>query len=125
MTGMVDVLRKALTRERRKHRRYQAMTGTFLVLGSRAASGQKIQIADISMGGLAFIYSGEKKDLANLGKLHLFTGEAPEVNNLMYDPVSSEYLDLAQQVKRCGVEFKFLGVMDKNRLKKYIKKNTF
>ena len=56
----------------RKHPRFFASKGTFVVVKRHTSHGkemQKIQILDISEGGCAFIYNGTKKELEEAGFL--------------------------------------------------------
>lgn len=111
------MLRKIFTR--RKHSRYHAKERTFIVFKPFTPDEQKLQIIDISEGGCAFIYTGEERDLEAIGQVNLACeSEEQLVDGLNFTKVRDEHLSGPFR-KRSG-EFRWLGTMDKGRLKKFV-----
>lgn len=126
MAGIMDFARRLV--RRRKHERYHVMKGAFLIIKPSTDEEKKIQILDISEGGLAFVYTGSKEELKDSGILKLLSGDTPCLEKVNYeivaDQVISEDPDINAQHRRKGVQFKWLGVLDEARLKDFIKKNS-
>jgi hypothetical protein len=122
----MGVLRRLL--RPRKHTRYFTSPGSFVVVGPYTSTGRKIQILDISEGGCAFIYNGTKEELEESGYLSLLDGDTPLLDRVDFTTASDSALPKPQNnsgwLRRRGVEFKWLGVVDRRRLKEYIKQNS-
>jgi hypothetical protein len=115
------MLRKLFNR--RKHTRYVAEQKTYIVyVVPYSGKEKKIQIIDISEGGCGFIYHGDERDLDKVGQVDLMSDNVPYLERVKIavvndQPASGEY-------RRRGVEFKWLGTLDKLNLKSFIQKVT-
>lgn len=111
-------------RDRRKHKRFAASPGAFVVIGPKVKDKRRIQVLDISMGGLAFIYDGSAKDLKESGMLSLLAEEKVYVDNVHYDTVADYPLPTNPQkerdLRKKGVRFTWLGFLDKQDLEEFI-----
>ncbi len=115
----------------RKHPRFFASKGTFVVVKRHTSHGkemQKIQILDISEGGCAFIYNGTKKELEEAGFLSLMSGDEPQFDRVDYVtasdlPVPEKY-NTSGWLRRRGVNFKWLGMFDRKRLQEFIAEHS-
>jgi len=109
--------------KRRKHKRYNVRNGTFVLVAPGTGGERKVQIVDISMGGTAFIYNGNSEELEESGVINLLTEEAG-LEKLEFDTVSDVPMPGSEQsskeFRRRGVKFKWLGVLDKVELNKFI-----
>jgi len=103
---------------RRKYSRYHAKEKTFIVFQPFTPDEQKLQIIDISEGGCAFIYTGEETDLEAMGNVSLVNEDDNQVDGVQFSKVRDEHL--AGPFRRRGVEFRWLGSIDKEKLKKFI-----
>jgi|APFre7841882654_1041346.scaffolds.fasta_scaffold01048_2 hypothetical protein len=121
----------------RRHRRFSVDKGVLVVIEPYA--GQQVQILDvdalrqvqmlnISEGGCAFIYDGPREDLEATGFLSLKfkdinylkrVGFVTKSDNLLYD-----CNDKKEQLRIRSVEFQWEGVLDREKLKEFIKKNA-
>ena len=121
-------LSRLLSFKLRKHKRFQVMEGAFVVVGS-SPTGPKVQILDISEGGMAFVYTGSVKDLEAQGEVSLISGADLAVDKLSYEvrsdvPLASGADTGGFETKRKGIKFKWLGVLDKAQLKDFIKEHA-
>lgn len=102
--------------KRRAHERHAVPEGTFIVVAGM--EGQKVQVIDISKGGLAFVYAGTKDELAESGVLNLLT-DSPHLDNVQYEAVTNTPTELGY--RRVGVQFKWMGVLQKIDLDNFIR----
>ena len=107
----------------REHKRYSVKSGTFVIVAPGTGGERKVQIVDISMGGAAFIYNGRPEELEESGIIKMLTEKA-SLEKLEFDTVSDipvcESPQSSEEVRRRGVKFKWLGVLDKSELTKAI-----
>lgn len=112
----------------RKHPRFYADKGVFVVVEPYTIEGRKVQMLDISEGGCAFIYNGSKKELQESGLLSLQSEDIPYLERVDFvtksDNLLSDSNDKEEQLRRRSVEFKWLGVFDRKKLKAFIKRNV-
>jgi c-di-GMP-binding flagellar brake protein YcgR len=127
--GTMGFLRRLL--KPRKHPRYYTTQKTFVVVSpytSEGKKGKKIQILDISEGGCAFVYDGTKEELDEMGLLSLVAEDTPCLESVDFSTVSDQSLPDAQNAKvglrRRSVEFKWLGILDREKLKEFIEQNS-
>jgi hypothetical protein len=111
----------------RKSPRFYPCKGAYLIIAPYTAHGKKVEILDISDGGCAFIYDGTKEELAESGLLSLVLDDTPYLDTVDFVTASDNPLpvpatqDNPVQLRRRGVEFKWLGVLSRERLKEFIK----
>ena len=119
----MEILRKLF--KPRKHPRFYPCKNAFLVVAPYTSGGRKIQILDISEGGCAFIYDGTREELAESGFLSLMVDDTPYLDSVDFATASDTPLPVNQNnsgwLRRRGVEFKWLGVLSRERLKEFIK----
>lgn len=108
----------------RKYKRYAVKSGTVVLVLPGTDREQRVQLIDISMGGAAFIYTGSPEDLEKSGVLKVLA-DAPGLDKVSFETVSDkptpESLQISEPYRRRGVEFKWLGVLEKSQLKSFIK----
>ncbi|MBM4272623.1 MAG: hypothetical protein FJ139_10800 [Deltaproteobacteria bacterium] len=115
----------------RRHPRYYAKKGTFVVITPYTTGEKKerkIQILDVSEGGCAFIYSGTREELVESGLLSLIADDTSYLESVDFatvsdDPVSGTQ-DSSANLRRRGIEFKWLGVFDRERVKEFIEQSS-
>ena len=109
----------------RKYPRFYPCKGACLVIAPYTAHGKKVEILDISAGGCAFIYDGTKEELEKSGILSLELNGTPYLDRVDFVTASDNPLfatqDNSVQLRRRGVEFKWLGILSRERLKEFIK----
>jgi c-di-GMP-binding flagellar brake protein YcgR len=112
----------------RLHPRFYADKGVLVVIEPYTAEGRKVQMLDISEGGCAFIYNDSKEELKESGLLNLQFEDIPYLERVNFvtksDNLLSDSNDKEEQLRRRGVEFKWLGVFDRKKLKEFIKQNA-
>jgi len=113
-----DVLMLRKIFSRRKHSRYHAKEKTFIVFQPFTPDEQRLQIIDISEGGCAFIYTGEERDLEAMCQVNLMSDNLHHVEGLHLSKVRDQHV--SGPFRRRGVEFQWLGALDKEKLKKFI-----
>jgi c-di-GMP-binding flagellar brake protein YcgR len=110
------------------HPRFYADKGVFVVVAPYTAEGRKVQMLDISEGGCAFIYNGSKEELEESGLLSLQSEDIPYLERVDFvtksDNILSDFNDKEEQLRRRSVEFKWLGIFDRKKLKEFIKQNV-
>ena len=99
-----------------------------MVIEPYTAEERKVQMLNISEGGCAFIYNGSKEELEESGLLNLQLEDIPYLERVNFvtksDNLLSDSNDKEEQLRRRGVEFKWLGVFDRKKLKEFIKQNA-
>lgn len=112
------------TCEARQHQRFTVPKGTFVIVSPGTDKERKVQIIDISQGGLAFIYQGSKEDLEKSGALKLLTKNA-SLENVNFETVSDQLTsgstDVTLPSRRRGVKFRWMGVVEKADLRDFVK----
>jgi len=112
----------------RSHPRFYTNKGVMVVIGPYTSSGREIQLLDISEGGCAFVYKGTKEELKESGMLSLVADNVPCIDRLDFHTASDSPLpdtpNKSGWLRRRGLEFKWLGVADRKRLKAFIKENS-
>jgi hypothetical protein len=110
--------------ETRKHKRFKAPQGTFVIVSPGTDREWKVQAIDISQGGLAFIYQGSKEDLDTSGVLKILIKDE-NLENVKFETVSDEPVpgstDASFSSRRRGVKFKWMGVVGKADLSDFVK----
>jgi len=132
---LLEILKK-LFRPRRYHR-FSVDKGVLVVIEPYA--GQQVQVLDVSAlrqvqmlniseGGCAFIYQGSRKDLEASGFLSLKFKDIPYLERLGFVTKSDSLLcdsnDEEEQLRIRRVEFQWIGVLDREKLKEFIKQNA-
>jgi len=109
----------------RQNERYNVRSGTFVIVSPGTDGERKVQIVDISMGGAAFIYEGHPEELEASGVLNLLVDKT-NLEKVNFDVVSDIPVPGSTQpletFRRRGIKFKWMGVLDKAELSKFINK---
>lgn len=103
---------------RRKHKRFTVSQKAYLVFQFNTSKEKKFQILDISEGGCAFIYHGDINYLDELNQISLMSDAVPELEQVRISNVSDQ--PASGPFRRRSVEFKWLGTLDKEKLKRFI-----
>jgi len=110
------------------HPRFYADKRLFVVVEPYTVEGRKVQMLDISEGGCAFIYNGSRGELEESGILSLQSGDIPYLERVDFVTKSDNILAGSKhkegELRRRSVEFKWLGVFDRKKLKAFIKRNV-
>ncbi len=124
MVNILNFFRKFF--KRRQHQRFAVQSGTFVIVSPATDKDQerRVLIADISLGGTAFIYQGSKKELAESGFLQMFAN-TPMSDRLQYVTVSDTPVpgntQTSERFRRRGVKFQWMGIMGNAELRDFIK----
>jgi hypothetical protein len=109
----------------RTHKRFIVKSGTFVLVLPGTDREQKVQMIDISLGGMAFIYQGSQEDLEQSGVLKVLA-DVPDLANVHFDTASDkptpESPRSPEPFRRRGVRFKWMGVLEEAQLKSFINK---
>ncbi len=123
---LLKILRRLF--RHRLHPRFYTDKRVFVVVEPYTAEERKVQMLDISEGGCAFIYNGSKEELEKIGLLSLQFKDIPYLERIDFvtksDNLLSDSNDKKEQLRRRSVEFKWLGVFDRKKLKAFIKQNV-
>jgi hypothetical protein len=108
----------------RSHQRFMVQNGTFVIVSPGTDKERKVQVIDISQGGVAFIYQGSKEDLETSGVLKILA-ENPRLEKVNFETVSDELApgstDTSLPYRRRGVKFNLMGVWEIADLKNFVK----
>ena len=120
MGRILNIFKKLL--KRRRHDRYH-VPDRFLVVVSPAE--KMVQAIDISMGGMAFIYEGDRNEL-KLSSILTMTLPTKKTKKVGFDTISDipapgGTRSSGKSFRRRGVKFDWLGVLDKEGLMTFIK----
>lgn len=121
----------------RRHPRFSVDNGVLVVIEPHAAAHRKVQVMDISEhsqvqlldiseGGCAFIYDGTRKDLEESGLISLQFKDTC-LERIDFDTKSDTPLsdsNCEERFRRRGVEFQWMGVLNREKLKEFIKQNA-
>jgi c-di-GMP-binding flagellar brake protein YcgR len=107
---------------RRKHPRFYVAKNTFIVFQPSKPNQQRLQIIDISEGGCAFIYTGSQKDIYEFGQVDLMTDDSKHIDSITCTMVRDEHI--SGPFRKRGVEFKWLGSMNKKKLKNFVQESS-
>lgn len=120
----------------RRHSRFSVNEGVLVVIENLEATHGKVhvleiserkqlQLLDLSEGGCAFIYNGSRQDLEESGFLSLKFHDIPFIERIGYatksDIILADTIDQEKPLRRRGVEFHWIGVVDRKKLKEFIK----
>ena len=123
---LLKILRRLF--RHRLYPRFYADKRVFVVVEPYSAEERKVQMLDISEGGCAFIYNGPKEDLEKIGLLSLQFKDIPYLERIDFvtksDNLLSDPNDKKEQLRRRSIEFKWLGIFDRKKLKDFIKQNA-
>jgi hypothetical protein len=124
MTSILNNLRRLF--KHRQQKRYFVKDGTCVIISCGKGEGeQQVQLIDISHGGMAFIYQGSPSDFDISGILKL-SKKKQTVTKIKFDTISDiPVCDNAQspeQLRRRGVEFKWMGLFAQSDLNDLIAK---
>ena len=125
MISIMNICRRLF--KHRRNPRYAVKNGTYVIIspGTGAGQEQRVQLIDISYGGMAFIYKGSPSELEKSGILKLLK-KTPYAEKIDFDTVSDVPVPGSTQTsepfRKRGVKFKWMGAFDEVELKKFIKK---
>jgi c-di-GMP-binding flagellar brake protein YcgR len=111
-----DLFRQVFFRKR-KHKRYHTCERAYVVVYPYKKNEEKFQIIDISEGGCGFIYTGNKEDLIEAGRLSFTEKENVdavdlyEVNDVKFETANDIKMD--ESARRRGIELQWLGELEK------------
>jgi c-di-GMP-binding flagellar brake protein YcgR len=123
----------------RLHHRYSVDNGVLVLIEPHAVAYRKVQMLDISKrnqvqmlniseGGCAFIYNGSRKDLEASGLLSLHFKDILCLERVGFvtksDSLLSDSNDKKEQLRIRSVEFQWMGILDRKKLKEFIKQNA-
>jgi hypothetical protein len=122
MAGILDSFKRLF--KRRQHQRYAVEKGTFVIISPSDSKDQeqKVQLIDISEGGMAFIYHGPPSDLETSGILKLLTQKRTIGFDAVTDIPVPGSTRASEPLRRRGVKFKWLGPFERVELSNLIKK---
>jgi hypothetical protein len=123
MANILNIFRRLF--KHRQHKRYFVKDGTCVIVSCGKGDGeQQVQLIDISRGGMAFIYQGAPTDLDTSGILKLSTKKPPSTK-IKFDTISDIPIcgnaQSPEQIRRRGVEFKWMGSFARSDLHDLIK----
>ena len=112
----------------RLHHRYSVDNGVLVLIEPHAAAPRQVQMVNISEGGCAFIYNGPRKDLEASGFLSLQFKDILCLERIGFitksDSLLSDSNDKKEQLRIRSVEFQWMGILDRKKLKEFIKQNA-
>ena len=124
MANIFNFFRKLF--KRRQYQRFAVQSGTFVIVSPATDQDQeqRVLIADISLGGTAFIYQGSKAELAESGFLQMFAN-TPMSDRVQFVTVSDTPVpgntQKSERFRRRGVKFQWMGVLGNVELRGFIK----
>ncbi len=99
-----------------------SVTGKAIVIIAPSTDNEKrVQILDISKGGLAFVYDGSKEELIESGIMKLMAENETFLDKVHFETASDIPLEnQSGYYRRRGVRFKWMGVFDQAKLDDFI-----
>ena len=112
----------------RLHHRYSVDNGVLVLIEPHAATPRQVQMVNISEGGCAFLYNGSRKDLKASGFLSIQFKDILCLERVGFvtksDSLLSDSNDKKEQLRIRSVEFQWMGILDRKKLKEFIKQNA-
>jgi hypothetical protein len=109
---------------RRKGERFYVQEKTFIVFKANTKDEKLVRIIDISEGGCGFIYQGDEKELEKICNVDLSSDNNPHLNQINITTANDR--PAVPPYRRRGVEFSWLGFVNEEKLRDFIKKvSTF
>jgi c-di-GMP-binding flagellar brake protein YcgR len=124
MANIIKIFKRLF--EHRRYQRFPALSNTFVIVSPAITQERerKVQIVDISQGGVAFIYRGSSMELERSGFLKMFAS-APYSGKIKFETVSNIQVSEASQTEepcwRRGAKFTWMGAMGQSELKEFLK----
>ena len=124
MADILNSLRRLF--KHRQRQRHFVEDGTSVIISScsRWDRNQRVQLSDISHGGMAFIYKRSQSDLEKSGILKLVVKAwrfgAKIRFDTVYDIPASGSTQASEQFRRRGVKFKGMGGYEKSKLRDFL-----
>ncbi|HOI74697.1 MAG TPA: PilZ domain-containing protein [Syntrophales bacterium] len=120
MRGLSDGIRRIF--KRRLQSRFSVTGRAMVLIAPGEDSERKVQVLDISRGGLAFVYDGPKEDLEDSGILQLLAHNVVFLEKVHFETASDVALQESEErYRRRGVRFKWMGVLDHGKLDDFIR----
>jgi len=119
MISIMNICRRLF--KHRRNPRYAVKNGTYVIIspGTGAGQEQRVQLIDISYGGMAFIYKGSPSELEKSGILKLLK-KTPYAEKIDFDTVSDVPVPGSTQTsepfRKRGVKFKWMGCFEQSEL---------
>ena len=108
--------------EKRSHARYKAKERALVIISEDTLP---YHIIDISLGGLALRYIGEKQRADTISEVNLLYGNKIYLEKVPVESVSDNPLpDGYVPMRRLSVKYRSLDAEQKSRLKSFIKSHT-
>jgi len=110
----------------RQHERYFVEDGISVIISSCSGwnRNERVQLKDISEGGMAFIYNRSQSDLEKFGTLKLivktWTYGVIIRFDAVYDIPASKDTQTSEQFRRRGVKFKGMGGYEQRKLRDFL-----
>ena len=115
-------------RNPRLHPRFSVDNGVLVLIEPHAAAPRQVQMVNISEGGCAFIYNGARKDLEASGFLSIQFKDILCLERVGFvtksDSLLSDSNDKKEQLRIRNVEFQWIDILDRKKLKEFIKQNA-
>lgn len=119
MGGFFDGIRRVF--KGRQGDRFSVTGKAIVIIAPSTDNEQRVQILDISKGGLAFVYDGSKEQLVESGILQLLSENETFLEKVHFDTASDIPLqNQSGYYRRRGVRFKWMGVFDQAKLGDFI-----
>jgi len=102
--------------------RFSVTGKAMVVIAPGEDNERKVQILDISRGGLAFVYDGSQEELLESGILQLLANNVVFLEKVNFETASDVLLkETGGEYRRRGLRFKWMGVFDDVKLDDFIK----
>jgi hypothetical protein len=119
MAGILSIFRRLF--KHRRHQRYDVQDKTYVIIKSAGDSTeQRVQLIDISQGGMAFIYKGSLAELETSGILQLPNKSrfAEKIDfETVFDLSLPDSTQTSDPIRKRGVKFKWMGAFEQSELK--------
>lgn len=124
MGGMIEWVRSLFNADKRRYERHSVADGAGVVVAREGRKHKILPIADISLGGLAFMYEGNGNEWDNARHISLYGHDDLYLNKIRYNIVTDQKLaDLPEReisVRRQGIQFLYMNNNEKVKLAEYI-----
>ena len=125
MSNIIGLVKRIFFKKKRKHTRFHVSNKSIVVITPTNEEGvdYQVNVIDVGMGGMAFVYEGSPEELQKAGYLKLFNNSAKE-SKIRFQTVSDIKTEDSQYRKR-SVKFEWFGKLGERDLMKFIKEKGY
>ncbi len=125
MSNIISLFKRIFFKKKRKHTRFHVPNKSVVIITPTTEDGihYQVNVIDVGMGGMAFVYEGSPEELQKSGYLKLFNNSVKE-SKIRFQTVADKKTEDSQYRKR-SIKFEWFGKLGERDLMKFIKEKGY